>query len=118
MTTWEKAVVGLIALLAAGAGVAHYSGAPSVPAFSIATLPMPSVFTIVLVGISVASSDRASHHVKGLSIVASACLLVVYVAWVVPYVRSGAAGERREQAPRVPTGLSVALLLAGGVGSA
>ena len=216
MSTWEKAVVVLIALLAAGAGVAHYSGAPSVPAFSIATLAlaglawivgfateqvgerlgpaatgvlqstlgnlpeffvvvfalnagktvvaqtsiigsifanallvlglvivagarrsgdgimrfqrklpndtatllMLSVFTIVLVGISVASSDRASHHVKGLSIVASACLLVVYVAWVVPYVRSGAAGERREQAPRVPTGLSVALLLAGGVGSA
>src|SRR3989449_5843440 len=82
------------------------------------TLLMLSVFTIVLVGISVASSDRASHHVKGLSIVASACLLVVYVAWVVPYVRSGAAGERREQAPRVATSLSVALLLAGGAGSA
>jgi Ca2+:H+ antiporter len=216
MTRWEIAVVASIALLAAGAGTAHYGGAASVPAFAIATLAlaglawivgfateqvgerlgpaatgvlqstlgnlpeffvvvfaldagktvvaqtsiigsifanallvlglvivagarrsgdgimrfqrklpndtatllMLSVFAIVLVGISVASSDRASHHVKGLSIAASACLLVVYVAWVIPYVRSGAAGERREEAPRVPTGLAVALLLAGGVGSA
>ena len=213
MATWEKAALGLIALLAAGAGAAHYSDAPSVPAFVIATLAlaglawivgfateqvgerlgpaatgvlqstlgnlpeffvvlfalnagktvvaqtsiigsifanallvlglvivagarrsgdgimrfqrklpndtatllMLSVFTIVLVGISVASSDRASHHVKGLSIVASACLLVVYLAWVIPYIRSGAAGER---GPRVPTSLSVALLVVGGVGSA
>jgi Ca2+:H+ antiporter len=81
-----------------------------------ATLLLLSVFVIVLVGISVGSSDRASHHVKGLSIVASVCLLVVYLAWVIPYVRSG--GGRGEREPRVATRLSVALLLAGGVGSA
>src|SRR5437667_11877395 len=47
MATWEKAVVGLIALLAAGAGAAHYSGAPSVPAFAVATVALAGLAWIV-----------------------------------------------------------------------
>ena len=185
MPTWEKAVVGLIALLAAGAGVAHYSGAPSVPAFSIATLALAglawivgfateqvgerlgpaatgvlqstlgnlpeffvvlfaihagetvvaqtsivgsifanallvlglviiagarasedgmmrfrtrlpndtatllllAVFLIVLVGLSVGTDDKASHHVTAISIIGSVCLLVIYGAWLTGYLR-------------------------------
>src|SRR5712691_11909675 len=47
MATWEKAVVGLIAVLAAGAGAAHYGGAPSVPAFAVATLALAGLAWIV-----------------------------------------------------------------------
>src|SRR5437773_8755146 len=47
MATWEKAVVGLIALLAAAAGAAHYGGAPSVPAFAVATLALAGLAWIV-----------------------------------------------------------------------
>jgi Ca2+:H+ antiporter len=83
-----------------------------------ATLLLLAVFTIVLVGISVASNDKASHHVEALSIVASVCLLVGYAAWVVPYVRAPARVEESVHEVRLATSVSVALLVAGGVGSA
>jgi Ca2+:H+ antiporter len=53
-----------------------------------ATLLQVTVFIIVLVGLAVASHDPASHHVKAISAVGAVCLLVVYLAWVVPYLRS------------------------------
>jgi len=53
-----------------------------------ATLLQVTVFIIVLLGLSLASHDPASHHVKAISAVGAICLLVVYVAWVVPYLRS------------------------------
>jgi Ca2+:H+ antiporter len=53
-----------------------------------ATLLQVTVFIIVLLGLAVASHDPASHHVKAISAVGAVCLLVVYVAWVVPYLRS------------------------------
>jgi Ca2+:H+ antiporter len=56
-----------------------------------ATLLQVTVFIIVLLGLSLAAHDPASHHVKAISIVGAICLLVVYVAWVVPYLRSDAA---------------------------
>src|ERR1700704_2270417 len=55
-----------------------------------ATLLQVTVFIIVLLGLSLAAHDPASHHVKAISIVGAICLLVVYVAWVVPYLRSDA----------------------------
>jgi Ca2+:H+ antiporter len=62
-----------------------------------ATLLQVTVFIIVLLGLSLASHDPASHHVKTISAVGAVCLLIVYIAWVVPYLRSdeapGAAGE-------------------------
>jgi Ca2+:H+ antiporter len=81
-----------------------------------ATLMLLAVFIIVLVGLSVGASDKASHHVKAISIVGSVCLLVVYVAWLVPYLRSDARVE--EATPRVALPLAAGLLLAGGVASA
>jgi Ca2+:H+ antiporter len=41
-----------------------------------------------LLGLSLASHDPASHHVKVISAVGAVSLLVVYLAWVVPYLRS------------------------------
>jgi Ca2+:H+ antiporter len=56
-----------------------------------ATLLQVTVFIIVLLGLSLAAHDPASHHVKTISAVGAVCLLIVYVAWVVPYLRSDVA---------------------------
>lgn len=53
-----------------------------------ATLLLVAVFIITLIGVSVASNDRASHHVKAISIVGACCLLVVYATWLVGYLRT------------------------------
>jgi Ca2+:H+ antiporter len=57
----------------------------------------------VLLGLSLGSHDPASHHVKTISIVGAICLLVVYGAWVVPYLRAdmapGSSPHEREGAP-------------------
>jgi Ca2+:H+ antiporter len=73
-----------------------------------ATLLQVTVFIIVLLGLSLASHDPASHHVKAISMVGAICLLVVYLAWVVPYLRSDslpdAAAEPGEAASDAPAG--------------
>src|SRR5271168_5155831 len=53
-----------------------------------ATLLQVTAFIIVLLGLSLAAHDPASHHVKAISIVGAICLLIVYTTWVVPYLRS------------------------------
>jgi Ca2+:H+ antiporter len=95
-----------------------------------ATLLQVTVFIIVLLGLSLANHDPASHHVKAISIVGAICLLVVYMTWVVPYLRSdqapgeasvgetSAATEPERSGPRLPLWLTVTLLIAGGVASA
>jgi Ca2+:H+ antiporter len=68
-----------------------------------ATLLLVCVFIIVLLGLSLASHDPASHHVDIISAVGAVSLLVVYLAWVVPYLRAdrlpgaGAEGEGEGQ---------------------
>jgi Ca2+:H+ antiporter len=67
-----------------------------------ATLLQVTVFIIVLLGLSLASHDPASHHVQTISAVGAVCLLVVYLAWVVPYLRSDVApGSEEESDPGV-----------------
>jgi Ca2+:H+ antiporter len=56
-----------------------------------ATLLQVTVFIIVLLGLSLGAHDPASHHVKTISAVGAVCLLIVYMAWVVPYLRSDSA---------------------------
>jgi Ca2+:H+ antiporter len=56
-----------------------------------ATLLLVTVFIIVLLGLSLGSHDPASHHVKAISAVGAVSLLVVYLAWVVPYLRADTA---------------------------
>ncbi|MDQ6812110.1 MAG: sodium:proton exchanger [Actinomycetota bacterium] len=107
-----------------------------------ATLLQVTVFIIVLLGLSLAAHDPASHHVKPISAVGAVCLLVVYLTWVVPYLRSdagpGGGGNSSESAasdpqrahapaagvgepprsPRLSLGLTLALLFAAGTASA
>jgi len=83
-----------------------------------ATLLLATVFIIVLLGLSLASHDPASHHVKAISAVGAISLLVVYLAWVVPYLRSDAAPAAEAARPRLGLGATLAFLLAGGVASA
>src|SRR5581483_1399410 len=86
-----------------------------------ATLMLVSVFLISIIGISVASSNQASHHVEGLSTVGSICLLVVYAAWLWRYLREDQAPSERgteETQPRISLASAIALLAIAGVGSA
>jgi Ca2+:H+ antiporter len=86
-----------------------------------ATLLLVSLFVIVIVGLSVASSDEASHHVEGISNVGAICLLVVYGAWAWRYLRSGISREAagvEETRPRISFAAAVALLAAAGTGAA
>lgn len=100
------------------------------------TLLQVTVFIIVILALSLGSHDPASHHVKAISAVGAVCLLVVYFAWVVPYLREDqapgedreqrAGGERREDdepaaahaGPRLSLPLTLALLIVAGTASA
>src|SRR6202034_2444832 len=53
-----------------------------------ATLLQVTVFIIVLLGLSLGSHDPASHHVKTVSAVGAVALLIVYLTWVIPYLRA------------------------------
>jgi Ca2+:H+ antiporter len=66
-----------------------------------ATLLVVTIFIIVVLGLSLGAHDRASHHFKTISAVGAGCLLLVYLAWVVPYVRADLAPglEPRSDAP-------------------
>ena len=60
-----------------------------------AILMMLASFLIVILGISTATGDKASHHVEAISIVGAVALLATYVVWVVDYLRSDAPGASR-----------------------
>jgi Ca2+:H+ antiporter len=100
-----------------------------------ATLLQVTVFIIVLLGLSLSSHDPASHHVKAISAVGAVCLLIVYLTWVVPYLRADNAPGKQAQpaeggassaeavkeghpAPRVSLGLTLVLLILAGTASA
>jgi Ca2+:H+ antiporter len=61
-----------------------------------ATLLIATTFIIVIVGLSLQTHDPASAHVPTVSAIAAVGLLVVYLFWVVPYIR---AGERDDDEP-------------------
>jgi Ca2+:H+ antiporter len=86
-----------------------------------ATLLLVSLFVITIIGLSIASSDQASHHVEGLSTVGAICLLVVYGAWLWGYLRSDTPAQQSdepEERPRLSMALAVVLLAVAGVGAA
>ena len=64
--------------------------------------------------------EPAAHHERAISTVAAVALLLVYLSWVVPYVagRPRARRTTHRARTRVPLGVSVALLAAGGAGAA
>jgi Ca2+:H+ antiporter len=85
-----------------------------------ATLLQATVFIIVLLGLSLGAHDPASHHVKAISIIGALCLLVVYLAWVVPYLRADAQPDAEQQraGPRISLAFTLTLLLLAGAAAA
>ena len=65
-----------------------------------AILMMLASFLIVILGISAATGDKASHHVEAISIVGAIALLVTYGVWLVDYLRSDAKTAFRGE-PRI-----------------
>ena len=83
-----------------------------------AILMMLASFLIVIVGISSATNDRASHHVEAISIVGAVALLVTYLVWIVHYIRSDDSGEPSHGKPAISMTVSLVLLGVAGVGAA
>jgi len=106
-------VVVIVGALRAGDGVMRFD--PRAPR-DASTLLMVCVFIIVIVGISLSSGSGLAHHVKAISALAAVLLLIVYLAWVVPYVRRDANARSRVPA-RVGLGVALALLVGAGVGA-
>ncbi len=84
------------------------------------TLLLVTSFIIVIIGLAHASHDPAAQHERALSTIGAVALLLVYIAWVVPYVRSesDAPEPAHESGPRVPLSISIGLLVLGGLGAA
>ncbi len=90
------------------------------------TLLLVTVFLIVLTGLALSSGSAAGAHVDTISVVGACCLLGVYGAWLVPYLRprASATGSRasQPQPPGEPARISLRaaliLLVAAGVGAA
>jgi Ca2+:H+ antiporter len=53
-----------------------------------ATLLLLSVFLIAILGLSDQVGDKASEHQVAISVVGAICLLIVYAAWLVAYLRA------------------------------
>jgi Ca2+:H+ antiporter len=83
-----------------------------------ATLLLLAVFIIALLGLSLAAHDPASHHVQAISAVGAVCLLVVYLAWVIPYLRADKAPPEGYGGPRLGLAVTLTLLLLAGAASA
>ncbi len=84
-----------------------------------ATLLLLASFLIVVLGISVSTGDKASHHITAISVVGSVALLVTYAFWLFDYLRSDAPVDAQEaRGPTIPLWLALALLGAAGVGAA
>jgi Ca2+:H+ antiporter len=84
-----------------------------------ATLLQVTVFIVVLLGLALASHNPASHHVQAISAVGAVCLLVVYLTWVIPYLRSDGAPAKAKGEPGAPRiSLAHTLLLLGVAGAA
>jgi Ca2+:H+ antiporter len=85
-----------------------------------AILMMLASFLIVILGISTATGDRASHHVKAISIVGAIALLVTYSIWLVDYIRSDSTSELPASHAPAKLSMSAALVLLGiaGIGAA
>jgi Ca2+:H+ antiporter len=62
------------------------------------------------------ANTRAEAHVTTISAVASVCLLIVYTAWAVPYLKSDTRpAESEHHAPRVSLTVCIAMLAGAGV---
>ncbi len=84
-----------------------------------ATLLLLASFIILLVGLTHAAADSASHHSKTISIIGAVAILVVYATWLRQYLTSPeSAGMPAAGPPRVALATSIALLAVAGTASA
>jgi len=83
-----------------------------------ATLLLISSFIIVLIGLTIATHDAASHHSKTISIIGAGAILVVYGLWLRQYLSSDQLPDPERTPSRVSITASVVLLGAAGVASA
>src|SRR6266540_213031 len=83
-----------------------------------ATLMMLASFLIVILGLSAATGDKASHHVKAISIVGALALLVTYCVWLVDYIRADVKPDVVNADPRISMAVALGLLAVAGVGAA
>jgi Ca2+:H+ antiporter len=83
-----------------------------------AILMLLTTFVIVLIGISVATGDRAAHHVEAISIVGAIALLITYAVWVVFYLSHDQANESPQGEPVLSMTPALVLLGLGGIGAA
>jgi Ca2+:H+ antiporter len=83
-----------------------------------AVLMLLASFLIAMIGLSAATGDRASHHIKAISIVGAVALLLTYGVWLNDYLRSDMPREAGEVKPNVSMTTSLGLLAAAGVGAA
>ncbi|HEY7178489.1 MAG TPA: hypothetical protein VH305_04880 [Gaiella sp.] len=83
-----------------------------------ATLLLLAVFLISILGLSDQVGDSASEHQVAISVVGAICLLVVYAAWLVAYLRSDKRAEQALTEPlhsALPFGVAIAMLAVAGV---
>jgi Ca2+:H+ antiporter len=83
-----------------------------------ATLLLIASFIIVLVALADSAHDPASHHIKTISIISAAAILVVYGTWLRQYLSDGSPPAQRPDGAKVSTRTGVVLLVLGGVASA
>jgi Ca2+:H+ antiporter len=108
-------VVVVVGALRASDGVMRFdSGAPR----DASTLLLVCVFIIVIVGLSLsAGGGDVARHVRTISAIAAVLLLVVYLAWVIPYVRRDAGARHTGAAARIGLATALGLLVGAGVGA-
>ena len=83
------------------------------------TLLLVTTFVIAIVGISIASDDRAANNVNEISVIASIVLLLVYFAWVIPFARNAQPNEEGEhEEPKTSLAFTLVLLALAGVAAA
>jgi Ca2+:H+ antiporter len=113
-------MLGIVIVLGARAGGGKMRFEPRLP-MDTSTLLLVTSFIIVIVGIAHATHDPAARHERELSAIGAVALLLVYLSWVIPYIRSDDAQpeprEEHERAP-LPFAVAVTLLAAGATGSA
>jgi Ca2+:H+ antiporter len=113
-------VLGLVIVVGARAAPDGVMRFKSKLPMDTSTLLLLTSFIIVIIGLAHASHDPAAQHVREISAIGAVALLLVYVAWVVPYLRSDDAGETEsdDAGPALPLSVAVTLLVLGGFGSA
>ncbi|MFN8130425.1 MAG: hypothetical protein U0R70_02615 [Solirubrobacteraceae bacterium] len=87
-----------------------------------ATLLLVATFIIVILGLSLATGDRASAHAEEISVAGAVVLLIVYGVWLRSYLKADTrvqAAETPERGgPHVPLRTAITLLAVAGVGAA